>query len=211
MSGETNKQRQQNRLKSSDTFKKHQLRNKILIAAADLFYCKGFNQVSINEVIINSDVARRTFYRYFSSKDELILEVMRFQAKRWLKWFEETLNQRTSDPREKILSSFDILREWFDSPDYHGCPFIKSALEMANVSHPVNQIAVMVRQSVRTHIFKLALEAGIPKPEVFSQQYLLLLGGSILMATIEDTSSGAEFARETLSAFMDVDSDVSCS
>ncbi len=60
MSGETNEQRQQNRLKSSD-IRKHQLKEKILIAAADLFYYKGFNQVSINEVIVNSDVARMIF------------------------------------------------------------------------------------------------------------------------------------------------------
>jgi AcrR family transcriptional regulator len=205
MSGETNQQRQQNRLKSSD-IRKHRLRDKILIAAADLFYYKGFNQVSINEVIVNSDVARRTFYRYFSSKDELILEVMRFQSKRWLRWFEETLNQRATDPKEKILISFDVLREWFESPNYHGCPFIKSALEIADVSHPVNKIAVIVRQSLRTHIFKLALEADIPKPEVFSQQYLLLVSGSIVMASIEDTSIGAEYARETLMAFMNADS-----
>ena len=202
---ETNEQRQQNRLKSSDLFRKHQLRDKILIAAADLFYNKGFNQVSINEVIVNSNVARRTFYRYFSSKDELILEVMRFQSKRWLEWFEETLNQRATDPKEKILISFDVLREWFESPNYHGCPFIKSALEIADVSHGVNKIAVIVRQSLRTHIFKLALEADIPKPEVFSQQYLILVSGSIVMASIEDTSIGAEYARETLTAFMNKD------
>jgi len=206
MSGETNEQRQQNRLESSDTARKHQLRDKIVIAAADLFHYKGFNQVSINEVIVNSGVARRTFYRYFSSKDELILEVMRFQAKRWLKWFEDTLSQRAINPRDKILASFDVLHEWYESPDYHGCPFIRAALEIADVSHPVNQIAVMARQSVRTHIFKLALEADIPKPEVFSQQYLLLLGGSILMASIEDTPTGAEYARETLVAFMSKDS-----
>lgn len=205
MSGETNEQRQQNRLKSSD-IRKHQLKDKILIAAAELFYYKGFNQVSINEVIVNSDVARRTFYRYFSSKDELILEVMRFQSKRWLGWFEETLNQRAIDPKEKILISFDVLREWFESPNYYGCPFIKSALEIADVSHPVNKIAVIVRQSLRSHIFKLALEADIPKPEVFSQQYLLLVSGSIVMASIEDTSIGAEYARETLTAFMNKDS-----
>ncbi|MGB3641471.1 MAG: TetR/AcrR family transcriptional regulator [Rivularia sp. (in: cyanobacteria)] len=205
MSGETNEQRQHNCPKTRNVSQRQQLREKILISAADLFYYKGFERFSINEVIANADVARRTFYRYFPSKDRLILEVMRFQAKRWLEWMEETLNQRASSPREKILTSFDVLREWFDSPDFHGCPFIKGALEIADVSHPVNQVVVMARQSVRTYIFKLALEADIPKPEVFSQQYLLLLGGSILMASIEDTSMGAEYARETLTVFMNAD------
>ena len=191
MSDRTNCQYQKNPILLGNTPRKHQLRDKILIAAAQLFYYKGFNQVSINEVITSSDIARRTFYRYFPSKDELIVEVMRFQAKRWLNWFEETLNIRANCPKEKILASFDVLQEWYTSPDYHGCPFIKAALEIADASHPVNQIAVMVRQSIRTYIFKLALEAGIQSPEVFSQQYLLLLGGSILMASIENTPTGA--------------------
>ncbi|MEB3219186.1 MAG: TetR/AcrR family transcriptional regulator [Nostocales cyanobacterium 94392] len=206
MTGETNQQRRQNCSKLRDKSRRYQLRDQILIAAAQLFYDKGFNRVNINEVIVNSNVARRTFYRYFPSKDELIVEVMRFQAKRWLKWFEEAVNQRATSPKEKILVSFDVLREWYDSPDYHGCPFIKAAFEISDVSHSVNQVVVMVRQSVRTYIFKLALEAGIPKPEVFSQQYLLLLGGSILMASIENTSTGAEYARDTLAVFMNTDS-----
>ena len=205
MSGDTNEQYLQNRSISRDTPKRHQLREQILIGAGKLFYEKGFNQVSIKEVIANSGVARRTFYRYFPSKDELIIEVMRFQAKRWLKWFEETLSQRTSKPKEKILASFDVLEEWYISPEFHGCPFIKASLEIADVSHPVNQVTVMARQSVRTYIFKLALEADIPQPEVFSQQYLLLLGGSVLMASIEDTPIGAKYARETLAAFMNPD------
>ncbi len=202
MSGEIKEQCQQNDSIRHNTSRRNQLRDKILIAAGELFYDKGFNRVSINEVIADSGVARRTFYRYFPSKDELILEVMRFQAKQWLEWFEETLNQRANDPRQKILTSFDILEEWFDSPNYHGCLFIKGALEIADLSHPVHHIAVTARQSVRTYIFKLALEAGIPKPEVFSQQYLLLFGGSILMASIEDTPRGAEYARDILAVFM---------
>ena len=205
MSGEIKEQRQKNRCKPSDTGIKHQPRDRILIAAAQLFYDKGFNKVSINEVITNSNVARRTFYRYFPSKDELILEVMRFQSKRWLKRFEEAVNQRASNPKEKILVSFDVLREWYASPEFQGCPFVKAALEIADISHPVNQVSVMVRESVRTSIFKLALEADIPKPELFSQQYLLLLGGSILMASIEGTPMGAEYARETLIVFMNPD------
>lgn len=197
MSGENNQQRQQNR---------SQMYDKILIAAAELFYIKGFSQVSINDVIENSHVSRRTFYKYFPSKDELILEAMRFQAKKWLNSFEDEVSQRASNPREMILSSFDVLREWYESPDFYGCPFIKAAVETGDTSHQVNQIVISARQSVRSYIFKLALEASIPKPEIFSQQYLLLMGGSILMASIEGNSMGAEYARETLIVFMNEDS-----
>ncbi len=181
-------------------------RERILATAAELFYRKGFQHVGINEVIESSNVAKRTFYRYFPSKDELILSVMRYQATRWLEWFESSLKQRGNTPKQKILASFDVLEEWYSSPDFYGCPFVKAVLEIADAEHPAHQISVMVRQSIRTQILQLAFEAGVASPETFSQQYLLLIGGSILMATIEGTPMGAKYARETIIVLMNVSS-----
>jgi len=36
-----------------------------ILATASLFYQKGIQHVGINEVIANSDVAKRTFYKHF--------------------------------------------------------------------------------------------------------------------------------------------------
>ena len=49
---------------------------------------------------------------------------------------------------------------------------------------------------------QLASESGISDPAVFSQQYLLLIGGASLMATIEGNSIGAQFAKRTLEALI---------
>jgi AcrR family transcriptional regulator len=184
-----------------DTPKGSGCRQRILSTAAELFYRKGFQHVGINEVIASSNVAKRTFYKYFPSKDELIVSVMHYQATQWLEWFESSLKKWES-PKEKILESLDILHEWYTSPDFYGCPFVKAALEIADAKHPAHQIAVIVRQSIRLQILQLALEAKIPNAETFSQQYLLLIGGSILMATIEGTPMGAKYARETIVALI---------
>ncbi|WP_313885069.1 hypothetical protein [Scytonema hofmannii] len=40
-------------------------------------------------------------------------------------------------------------------------------------------------------------------PEFFSQQYLLLIGGASLMATIEQSANGATFAQSALSVLID--------
>ena len=55
-------------------------RQQILEIASQLFYQKGTQNVGINEVVAQSGVAKRTLYRHFPSKDDLILEVMQHRA-----------------------------------------------------------------------------------------------------------------------------------
>ena len=60
-----------------------------------------------------------------------------------------------------------------------------------------------VRESIRQYVMRLAVEAGVKEPETFSQQYLLLIGGASLVATIEGNANGAEYARNALSVLID--------
>ena len=176
---------------------------RILATASELFYQKGIQHVGINEVIAVSEVAKRTFYRHFPSKDQLILEVMRYRAKQWWQWFEDSVEQEGKTPKEKLLTSFDVLGQWYAEPDFRGCPFINAVLELADANHPAHHVSVNLREAIRTHVMKLAEEAGVRNPEAFSQQYLLLIGGASLMATIEGQPSGAQHARQVLSVLID--------
>ncbi|NMG05988.1 TetR/AcrR family transcriptional regulator [Brasilonema sp. UFV-L1] len=173
--------------------------DRILETASQLFYQKGIQHVGINEVIAASDVAKRTFYKYFPSKDQLILEVMRYREKQWLKWFHKAVEERGQTAKEKLLAIFDVLGEWYAQPDFRGCPFINAVLEIADANHPAHHVSVSLREAIRTHVMQLAIEAGVRHPEAFSQQYLLLIGGASLMATIEGTPAGANYARHALS------------
>lgn len=176
---------------------------RILATASELFYQKGIQHVGINEVIANSDVAKRTFYKHFPSKDKLILEVMLYREKQWLQWFEESVAQRGKTAKDKLLATFDVLGEWYAQPDFRGCPFINAVLELANANHPAHQVSVTLREAIRTHVMRLATAAGVRNPQEFSQQYLLLIGGASLMATIEGTPAGADHARQALSVLID--------
>jgi AcrR family transcriptional regulator len=173
-------------------------RQQILEIASQLFYQKGTQNVGINEVIAQSGVAKRTLYRHFPSKDDLILEVMQHRANQWTTWFEEAVNSKGGTAKERLLATFDVLQTWYSEPHFRGCPFINVVLEIADASHPAHQVSVQLREKIRTYIMQLASEAGVSDPIAFSQQYLLLIGGASLMATIEGNSTGAQFAKHTL-------------
>ncbi|MCU0535659.1 MAG: TetR/AcrR family transcriptional regulator [Hydrococcus sp. Prado102] len=178
-------------------------RQQILETASKLFYEKGIPYVGINEVIAESGVAKRTLYRWFASKDTLIEEVMKYRAQQWIQWFETAVTERGNNPKERLLATFDVLREWYASPGFRGCPFINAVLEIADASHKAHHVSIDLRESIRQIIIRLATEAGVKNPDAFSKQYLLLIGGASLMATIERSPDGATFAQNTLSVLID--------
>lgn len=178
-------------------------RQQILETASELFYQKGIQHVGINEVIAESGVAKRTLYRWFPSKDLLIEEVMNYRAAQWICWFESAVSERGNTAKERLLSTFDVLRDWYASPNFRGCPFINAVLEIADASHKAHQVSIDLRESIRQIIMQLAAEAGVKNPDFFSRQYLLLIGGASLMATIEHSPEGATFAQTALSVLID--------
>lgn len=178
-------------------------RQQILETASELFYQKGIQHVGINEVIAASGVAKRTLYRWFPSKDLLIEAVMTHRSAQWIRWFETAVSDRGNTPKERLLATFDVLRDWYASPNFRGCPFINAVLEIADASHKAHHVSIDLRESIRQIIVRLAAEAGVKNPDLFSRQYLLLIGGASLMATIEQSPEGATFAQTTLSVLID--------
>ncbi|HNX63834.1 MAG TPA: TetR/AcrR family transcriptional regulator [Oscillospiraceae bacterium] len=51
-------------------------RKEILVTARSLFIHNGYDQTSINEILKIVDIAKGTFYYYFSSKEEVLQEII---------------------------------------------------------------------------------------------------------------------------------------
>lgn len=78
-----------------------QTRAQIVEAAVGLFVEQGYNETTMEEVAAAVGVARRTLYRYFATKEDIVFE----DPRRWLGWLEEVLADRGDDE-----SSRDVLR-----------------------------------------------------------------------------------------------------
>ena len=85
-------------------------------AALALFIEKGFDAVTIDDIAAAADVSRRTFFRYFASKEDVILS----DHPRRLGELKEALDQRPTDEpvltalRHAILSLAGTLEEQRD-------------------------------------------------------------------------------------------------
>src|SRR5215510_11138470 len=139
-------------------------RERLLAAAAELFYEEGVNTVGIDRVIERAGVAKASLYAAFGSKDELVRAYLesRNQARQ-----RRILDRvaRAPGPREQILAIFDYLVESVADPGFRGCAFINASAEGPPGPSPVRQVAQASRAWLRDLFAQLARDLGAAGPE----------------------------------------------
>lgn len=81
---------------------REQTRDQLISAARALFAEKGHQNVTMNEISKRAGKSRRTLYTYFSTKEEVYLEVIQQELHHLYREL-ETFVKRKMDPMEKML------------------------------------------------------------------------------------------------------------
>ncbi len=160
------------------------MRERILDAAFELFYQGGIHATGIDRVIEASGVAKMTLYKYFPSKQDLVLAVLERRDQQWMAWFEQRVAALASAPNRRIFVVFDALDEWFHEESFSGCAFINACAEFAAPEHPAHQLAARHVEAVRESLERMAQEAGAREPAVLADQLALLVEGAIVVAHV---------------------------
>ncbi|MFA5550331.1 MAG: TetR/AcrR family transcriptional regulator [Trueperaceae bacterium] len=174
---------------------------RLLDAAARLFYTRGVPNVGINEIIARAGVARMTFYHHFPSKDDLIkavLERRRVERAAWLAQADE----RASTPRGQILAVFDLLSEWFTAPDYRGCPLLAATFELGGQLNAARPYARAHHEAVRAYFAARLEAAGVPDSGALAAQLHLLLEGATVVALVQGGPAAEAAARAAAEALV---------
>lgn len=171
-------------------------RERVSRAAYELFSREGVRAVGVDAVIARAGTAKMTLYRNFPSKDDLIIEFLQRREQLWTRdWLEAESRRRGQTPREQLLAIFDAFSEWFSQPDFEGCSFLTTMIEINDREHPVHQAAVGHLANIRCYIEELAAGAGISDIDSFARKWHILMKGAIMAAHEGDTAAAAR-ARE---------------
>lgn len=173
------------------------VRERILEAAFALFYQGGFHATGIDRVIEVSGVAKMTLYKYFPSKQDLVLAVLERRDQQWMAWLMGRVDALSDSPEGRLLAVFDALAEWFQEEGFAGCAFIHASGEFADAAHPAHQIAARHVNAVRAYLQTLAQACGVPAPDSLADQIALLVEGAIVVAHVTGRTEIAQTARET--------------
>lgn len=117
-------------------------RERLLAAAAELFYGDGINTTGVEALAAKAGVTKATLYNNYRSKDELVVAYLRAK----LEATRASLavgDSSGATPVERVAVIFDTLATDIEEGRFDGCPFAKAAVEV-----PTNGAAMAV---VREH------------------------------------------------------------
>lgn len=158
-------------------------RTRILDAAYELFSRRGINAVGIDQIIAEAPVAKATLYHHFASKEDLVCAFLELRERRWtVEWLQAEIESRAESGRSRALVTFDALDEWFQRPDFEGCSFINTLLEISDSNSPIHRAAVRHLAAIQTMLEGYVEEAGVANPREMSWQLQVLMMGAIVSA-----------------------------
>src|SRR5882757_6818050 len=114
-------------------------RERLLDAAAELFYREGVG-IGVETLCRTAGVSKRSMYQLFDSKDEVLAASLERSSPAY-EAFVLPDPDDTRPPRARMLHVFEQLENLSASPDYRGCPFVATAVELKDPEHPASLVA----------------------------------------------------------------------
>jgi AcrR family transcriptional regulator len=177
------------------------LREKILSTATNLFQTQGINSTGVDNIVEVAGTTKMTLYKYFRTKEALILEVLQTSQQDFQTWLIEKLN--TKKPAEKIQQLFDYIEEWVNSPAFVGVAFIKASAEFPNEKNLIHQLSSQQSREFRQFIGKLAADANIKDADGLALQLSLLFEGAVQAEQMQRGSGSIKYAKKAAKILID--------
>lgn len=120
-------------------------RQRLLDAAARLFYADGMTATGIDTITAEAGVAKMSLYNNFSSKDELVSAYLEARHVEWLELYRARAEHSRSG-RDGVRAVFDAYLDHASAAYVHGfrgCGLLNAAAELPNGSPG--------REAVRRH------------------------------------------------------------
>lgn len=164
------------------TYKKRcsssETRTKILNTADRLFYERGIKSVGIDTIIAESNVAKMSLYKHFSSKEALVIEYLNKREKEFFDDFCFYLNNEES--KNPILDYFEFIKPLVIKNDVSHCPFLNAIIEFPDPQNSVHIFIVEHKKKIRTLLIETIKRMKIKDPEEFADKITLLWHGAIM-------------------------------
>jgi AcrR family transcriptional regulator len=152
-------------------------RERILLAARDLFHRHGIRGVGVETIAEAAGTNKMTLYRHFDSKDDLIVAYLRGVAVEVDEMWRDFERDHPGDMQGQLKAWLVCAEECVTSDD-RGCDLANAAVELTQDGHPGRAIIEQLKTEHRNRLASLCRRAGIAQSEVLADTLTLLLEGA---------------------------------
>jgi len=177
-------------------------RERLLVAAQRLTADQGVG-VSVDAILEDAAVARRSLYQHFGGKDALIAASLLDSARVDEERYRAALDSGGGDPRRRVLAVFDQLDNTTSTPGFRGCRYIAAELSLTDPNHPAHQIARAYTERLHALFEKELSDLGHPDPRTGADQIIVLIDGVLVLAVLRPGSHPAQAVRPLVELLLD--------
>lgn len=160
-------------------------RIRILGVADGLFYSEGVHTVGVDRIISEAQVTKATFYKYYRSKDSLIVAYLQGRDKR-SRDLVQALEKRVASPEARLRAVVAEISADLMDPGFRGCPFINAAAQFTEADHPVRAAVQAHREWYLTTVEALFGCIGHERPGDAADEFFLARDGAFAFANLGD-------------------------
>lgn len=157
----------------------------IIQTALDLFNRFSYGSIGVDRIILESGVAKMTFYKYFTSKEKLIEAcLIRRNENIQSAILSELDSYQSEDYLGRIKAIYNWYLEWFKSEDFNGCMFQKASVEILRQYPSVMQPIENYRLWLSSLSEDLFIKLNVSQPNVLSSMFINILDGMTVYANM---------------------------
>jgi AcrR family transcriptional regulator len=135
--------------------------------------------VSVDAIAAEAGTTKVTFYRVFESKDDLIVQVLEEQSRRFWEWWDAIVAQYPGQPRKRIEELIARFRdEIIGDEECRGCAVANAAVEIVDEDHPARAVIKKHKLEIAGRLRELCREMGARQPDVLGDALSLLYSGA---------------------------------
>ncbi|KAB0495074.1 TetR/AcrR family transcriptional regulator [Pseudomonas vancouverensis] len=173
----------------------NETRDVILDVTEKLIYKIGIAATGMDLLVKTAGVSRKSIYRYFTNKDDLVLAALQRRDERWMHWYRSEVGNAET-PAGRLLNLFTVLKSWFESEGFRGCAFINTSGETGDPHDPVRLLAKEHKRKLLEYVRELCVEHGVQDPDTLASQLLILIDGAITVALVMGDHQAADNAQQ---------------
>lgn len=112
---------------------------KLIETAAALVHRQGWTATGINQILVDSEVPKGSFYYHFKTKEELGAAIIRYHGAAARSSYAATLLNRSLSGRDALKRYFEQALELHRSQEWRwGCPVGSFAAEIGTLAEKIN-------------------------------------------------------------------------
>ena len=166
----------------NDTPKDMAPRERIVEAAAELFYNEGIRGVGMEAIAAKARTNKMAIYRHFASKDALVTDWLGRVTAEYAAVFDDLEAKHPGDPRAQLLGWVHFIVDNLYKVSHRGCPFVNSIAELPDRNHPARVLVEQHKARQARRVTRLCEQAGIPQPDMAAAELTFLLEGGQVTA-----------------------------